>query len=236
MLCDMGDNKQTQIGIVVTAHFSNAFREHGREYLETMVRSVESSVNSKYKIYVMDNESEIPFKKSKRYDVTRFENQAQYGLSRTWNFGASKAYKEKCEVIVVCNDDIEFTDSINKIVDFCKKNPDRENCLLGPVSNGAFNRPQRYRRPTGKIRERNSYILNGFCQAFHREFYKKYNVNEKLWNVDGTKNKWGGEEKDLYQRCQPLGMRSLICGNWFVKHESISGWWPLHGLEKKNED
>lgn len=252
-------NGMYDIGIVVTAHYSEKLRKHGRKYLGSMVSSVEKHTNIRYKIFVMDNESEIPFESNDRYEVTRFENQAKGGLSRTWNHGAKLAYESGCQVTVICNDDLEFTETINDLFEFCISNEDRQNSLIGPVSPNSLDWPQkapwplsgkhpqgrhknprafwhgRYLSADGVVRDTThlkiggrQFLLNGFCYAFHREFYEKFNVDGKLWNIDGTENRWGGEEDDLYYRCTPLGMRSLVYHKWFVKHQLIAGWWTLH--------
>ena len=79
----------------------------------------------------MDNESEIPFESNDRYEVTRFENQTKEGLSRTWNHGLKLAYESGCQVTVICNDDLEFTETINDLFEFCISNEDRQNSLIG---------------------------------------------------------------------------------------------------------
>ncbi len=221
------------IGIVVTAHYSNKLRKNGKEYLESMVSSVEKHLKVRYKIFVMDNESETPFQSNDKYSVTRFENQIKGGLSRTWNCGVKLAYESNCEIIIVCNDDIMFTDSVNDLHQYCVNNEDRENCFIGPISDGAFNKRQRGSKSKSGVKAyshrkgtqgRKGYAINGLCQAFHKDFYVKYKVNGKLWNIDGKSQLWGGEEYDLYDRCNPLGMRSIVYRPWFVKHHGIHGW------------
>lgn len=226
------------IGFITTAHYSEKYRKQGREYLEAYVesiRNVQKIVGFDYKIFVMDNESEIPFVTTEDYSVKRFENQKQGGLSRTWNSGCKLAYASGCEIFIVSNDDIKFTESINELIKLCKSNKEKENYFIGPVSNGSSTFQQSATGPGKNVVEyteypwegRTGFPLNGFCQAFHVEFYNKFNVEGNLWNVDGTKALWGGEENDLFDRCTPGGMRSIVCEPWYVIHDKINGWRQL---------
>mgnify|MGYP003116614381 CR=1 FL=1 len=226
------------IGFITTAHQSLQYRSKGAEYLEkyvTSIKKVQKTLEFSYKIFVMDNESEVPFVTSEDYEVTRFSNQKEGGLSRTWNRGCQLARNANCELLIVSNDDIQFTESLSSLFNFYANNKDKENSFVGPISNGVSTHHQKGDSPRDKVVEytnsawasRPGFPLNGFCQAFHSSFYDKFNVSGNLWNVDGTKPRWGGEENDLFDRCTPKGMRSYVCEGWYVHHDKVSGWRKL---------
>lgn len=222
----------TKIGFVTTAHYSEELRPNGIEYLNSYLNSISENCEVDYNIYVMDNESVIPFDDESQYFYERFENQRSGGLSKTWNVGVERAYNDGCEVIVVSNDDIVFTETINDLFNYIRSNNDAKNCHVGPVCNNAITYHQQANGPGTAVIDytntpwdtRPGFPLNGYCFAFHRDFYKNFNVEGKLWNIDGTKPKWGGEENDLFDRCHPLGMRSVVYQPWFVGHYGDHGW------------
>lgn len=222
------------VGFIVTVFHDDKYRKYGKEYFKNYINSINENIKYDFKIFAMDNGSSIPFHpKNDEYIVKRFDNNRKTGLSRTWNVGCEMAYNSGCDIMVVSNDDVEFTETINDLIVYCFSNEDKKNCFIGPVSNpeGVSTPHQRRDGPGDNILDytnvpwngRSGYALNGFCQSFHRSFYEKFNSNGKLWNLDDTKPIFGGEEEDLFDRCTPLGMRSIVFEPWYVYHEKLTG-------------
>lgn len=213
-----------RIGIVVTTHHGE-LRPNGQELINTFVGSCKH-INCEYKIYLFDNSSETPIKiEDPNVVLTYVEDQTIRGLTGTWNDGVGMAYHDGCDIILVSNDDVIISDSINIFIDSIIDS----DVVYGPLSNGILCGYQKATGPstgvielTGNLRN----MLNGFLFGFNKDFFQKYKMdNGKLFSEEYP---WGGNEEEFQRRIWSQGARSIIIRSCYVHHTKYRGWLKLH--------
>ena len=228
-----------RVGLSITVH-NSSINQTGHQDMFACIDSFIDNIEYDYKIFIIDNQSDKNIKNSfsnENIDYTYIDNQIlSGGLTGAWNLGVSKCYEDNCDVIINSNEDVLFKQSINSFVETIYNFDDKENALFGPITNVGGTSTYHQQRQTEEERDSiievtnrfsshggQGYALNGFFLGFNKEFYKKFNV---LGNIFSTKEKdmWGGQEVELFDRNTPLGMRSFILENCFIKHKKNISW------------
>lgn len=212
-----------RVGVVVTTH-SGELRPNGAELIENFIKSCKH-IKHDYTIYVFDNSSEIAIKiNNPNVVLTYVKDQTLRGLTGTWNDGVEMAYEDKCDVILISNDDVTINDSINIFIENITEN----NVIYGPTSNGILAGRQWSRSPgkgkidlTGNIHN----MLNGFFFGFTNTFVSKFTKDGKLFNENYP---WGGNEEDFQKRIWNEGGRSIVIKDCWLAHRKIRGWVYFH--------
>jgi len=222
-----------KIGFIVTAHHSKEFRADGGKFLERFCLSLYKYCKYNFRIYVIDNSSTIPLNipNDKNIMYTRIKDQTIEGITGAWNKGIYKAYEDGCDILINCNDDLWFNDTINMFIDFIISHYN-ENTIYGVLSDGILSGSQKSSGPLDGIQTKtcnnDSTCLNGFCFAMTKDHYEKYrfephryfNPNNKHNGGDG---KWGGQEGQFIENSEK-GLTALIVNSCWLPHTKVRGW------------
>lgn len=228
-----------KVGINITVHNSD-INVRGYEDLKVCVNGFRKYVNDDYFICIIDNQSTgtpPEFIKDKNIQYVYINDQDQNGgLTGAWNLGVKMCYQNGCDVILNSNEDVEFSQSISNFIGFIYRFNDKTNGIFGPIANASgLSTPhqarQRNQEAAAIIETTNAYsshggqgyALNGFFLGFAKEFYEKFNVNGDIFSTK-TKDMWGGQEVELFDRNTPLGMRSFILENCYIQHNKNLSW------------
>ncbi len=222
---------EKKVGIVVTVHWSEEIRPNGDFLLKRFLDSLYQYCTHNFCIYIIDNESQfnlnVPNEKTK---YIRIEDQNKKGLTGAWNLGLNTAYNDGCDIIINCNEDLWFNETINYFIDKIDLDND-EDVIYSSFTNGVHSPYKNY--SNGEPREDLSLdlskdYLNGFLFAFNRNHYYKFRYkNDQYFNVNNKYNggdgKWGGQEGQFTENAEH-GARGLIVGKAFTFHDKIRAW------------
>lgn len=232
----------SKIGFVITVHWSDKIRPNGKNYALNLISSIKKYVKHDYTIYIIDNESqhEFDFSEFENLKYTRIEDQSVKGLTGAWNLGISLAHKDKCDVIIVSNDDLEFNDTINKFIDYINEDKQSKNTVYGPVSNGV-----QFQQKSNKAYDKvfvinsntGSYPINGFLFAFTSKHFDTFKYNdEEYFNINNKHNggdgKWGGQEGQFIENIEKGSIFKILAFCW-IKHYKETSWKIARNLYKK---
>lgn len=219
-----------KVGIVVVGHYSQKYRPTGQFLLLKFCDAFDNiSFQHECNLYIIDNASTDPLITlglSKYHRYVYINDQTKTGLTGAWNLGTLMAYHDNNDLIIICNDDIQFDESINNFIRDIETYDDRDISIFGPVSNGILSGVQRASQKNHQIYDltfNESNMVNGFCFAFTRKFYEHFKLDDtKLFNeIDYP---WGGNEEEIQRRIWLKGGKSIVLGSCFVYHEKIRGW------------
>ncbi len=228
-----------KVGIVCTTHYSIKNNKYGRIEVEKFLNSLKY-IKFNFELFLIDNQStdklKTIYEKEKWYNYYYIENQNIGGLTYAWNFGIKKAIDNNCDVILNCNDDLIFDNTINNFISFIYNHKFKHVGLYGPMTNkGGVSTPHQELKGIleNKITETtNYYALNGFINGFSKEMFNKFSINRNLYSIK-QEHKWGGQEVELFERNTKKGMRSFIYHNCFVKHKKHKSWLTAKNNENK---
>jgi len=220
-----------KVGFIITSHWSDKIRPDGNKFLSKIIDSIMKECKHKFKIYIIDNQSEyiLSFPDDRRIDYRRIDDQYEKGLTGAWNLGINAAYEDGCDILINCNDDLWFNETINLAIREISIFNDLENVVFGPVTNGVLGKgPQKIFDVTVKIQKLTNDVINGFCFAMHRNHYKKFRHNNTEYfnenNVhNGGDGKWGGQEGQWIENKKD-GLYCIILNQWFVPHIKLRNW------------
>jgi len=225
-----------KIGIVCTTHFSQKNNKYGHIEIKKFLQSL-IHIKYDFNLYLIDNQSDTKLKteysNKNWYKYYYIEDQSISGLTGAWNYGVKKAIEYDNDIIINCNDDLIFDDSVNNWIKFIIQHEHKDVGFYGPLTNvGGTSTPHQINDGLEeKITETTSYYaLNGFINAFTKECYNKFNINGDFYSTK-KEHKWGGQEVELFKRNTTIGMRSFIYHNCFIKHVKHRSW-----LTAKNND
>jgi hypothetical protein len=225
-----------KIGFIVTAHHSNVYRPDGGLFIERFCTTLNQSCKYEYNLYVIDNASEFNLNVSDNAYVIRIDDQTIEGITGAWNKGIYQAYVDNCDVIVNCNDDLWFNESINTFIESICSMPD-ENVIYGMLSNGIIAGPQKANGPTSGVLycacTSAETVINGFCFAMTKEHYEKYRFLDNMYfntnnKHNGGDGKWGGQEGQFIENSEK-GLFGLIINECWLPHTKVRGWKQLKG-------
>jgi len=229
-----------KIGIVCTTHFSKKNNMYGHIEVKKFLDSLQY-IDYEFNLYLVDNQSEeklnTKYENENWYNYYYIEDQSKFGLSGAWNFGVKKAIENNNDLIINCNDDLIFDNSINNWIKSIMNHEFKDVGFYGPLTNVGGSSTQHQIITDKGLYEKFTettkyYALNGFINAFTKECYNNYVINNNFYSIN-KEHKWGGQEIELFERNTPLGMRSFIYHNCFIKHVKHRSWLSAKNNEKK---
>lgn len=225
-----------KVGFIVTAHWSDMYRPDGGEYIQRFCKTLNQYCKYNFNLYVVDNASQYKLPITDNAIYLFIEDQTKKGITGAWNLGINKAYEDGCDIIVNCNDDIWFNDSINLFIDQINL-INNENSIYAPLSDGIISGPQKSNHTkTGTVHCQctNAYtVINGFCFAMTRAHYEKFRYQKnEYFNKDnkhnGNDGKWGGQEGQFIENSEK-GLFGTIINECWLPHTKVRGWTKLRG-------
>jgi hypothetical protein len=222
-----------KIGFVVTAHHSDDYRKEGGYFIERFCNSLNDNCKYKFNLYVVDNASEYKLNLPNNAILLRINNQMIGGITYAWNFGINRAYEDGCDIIINCNDDLWFNDTINILINYIINHNDN-NAIYSGLTNGTLGCSQLSSGPKSGIQIKKGHdILNGFCFAMTRDHYELFRFeNDKYFNVNNKYNggdgKWGGQEGQFMENSE-RGLYGIVVNDCFIPHTKVRGWKQLKG-------
>jgi len=229
-----------KVSFIITSHCSDNLRPKGNYYLKRQIDSIIEYCEHDFKIVIIDNEShtklEFP-ENDDRFIYHRIDDQTIEGVTGAFNKGMEVAYANGCDILITCNDDLWFNDSINKFISYIKETNNKD-IVYAPVSNGIL--------PPSKQRSDRAYagnfildcktdtnVINGFCYAFTKEHYEKYRYTDTQYfnrlnkHNGGGDGKWGGNEGQFIENSE-RGVYGVVFTECFVSHDKERGWMQLN--------
>ena len=246
-LVDVTNDKprtKTELGVVVTTYGKNGV--YVRRCITSIYRCVDTS---KYNVHVILYVNEVTDdltlsldKVFRKLTLVHVKDQtANGGLTGTWNQGIDWCRRKRCTCIVLSNDDVMLTNSINHVLrEACACAPsDDVHRYFGTLSNnagpGAINVWQHGTRPVddedAPLQTSNYRALNGFWMVFPTYVLER-NRYDKAHYFDPNKP-FGGNEVEWAERFfrQP-NHQSVVVQQSFVHHTKLQQWKPKD-LRKK---
>ena len=228
-LLNINLSKMKKIGVVITTHGYNGV--FVKQCLDCYKRELPK--NTYIVLYI--NESNDPIiddirKNYKGIDIIYINDQNKNGgLTATWNNGIDLCFKNKCETIILSNDDIIFDDSIKYIIKSANDSDKLE--YFGPLTNepgpAKGNQNQFGTSPLMKnnfvCRYNNKlWNINGFFMVFskkvllHNKFDKKHYFDPKY--------PFGGNETEWFNRFIKKGGMPIVVPRTFIYHYKLRSW------------
>lgn len=151
------------------------------------------------------------------------------GLTATWNDGIDLCIKNKCNTIILSNDDILFDNSIKNII----KEATNERGLkyFGPITNNPgpseINKLQYGTKPMNKkpytLIYNNNYInINGFFMVFPKHVLIKNKFNKDKYFDPSYP--FGGNETEWFNRFIKIGGEPILVPSTFIYHYKFARW------------
>ena len=135
---NIGKQNNMKIGFIITSHYSDHIRPNGQILLDRILNSILDHCSTEFIIYIIDNQSQhsLMFPLDTRIKYFRIEDQYEDGLTGAWNLGLNKAYRDDCDILINCNDDLWFDTTINKLIENIFNHNDSDNIVFGGLTNG----------------------------------------------------------------------------------------------------
>lgn len=220
-----------KIGFIITCHWSDEIRPNGNELLSNFAESLKN-LNYPYNLYIVDNQSEhkltIPSNATK---YIRIDNQYETGLTGAWNTGIFAAYNDGCDILINCNDDLWFNETINNFVEYINNDYDK-NIVYSALTDGSLGGPHLSSGPGTGIKKLScgidNDVINGFFFAFTKEHYELYRYSESEYfpinhEHNGGDGKWGGQEGYWIIKHKD-GLFGIIICETFIPHTKYRAW------------
>lgn len=223
-----------KVGFIATAHWSDKYRPDGGKFITRFCNTLHESCIYDYNLYVIDNSSQYKLNIPNSAIYIFIEDQTKEGITGAWNLGINCAYEDGCDIIINCNDDLWFNETINILIQHIIDNSD-VNAIYSGLTDGILHGTQLSNGPGTGIQIKNGHnIIGGFCFAMTRNHYEKYrfektkyfNVNNKYNGGDG---KWGGQEGQFMENSEK-GLYGIVVNECFIPHTKVRGWKQLKNL------
>lgn len=222
--------KYKRTGIVITTHGFNGI--FVRQCIDCYLRYLENIfivlyVNESSDPKILSIEKDYP---SIKYFYIEDQNESG-GLTNTWNEGIRECIKNRCEIIILSNDDIYFDSSIKNILIEASKCSLNENKYYGPLSNNPgpaeankinqFSLIQK-NKESYECKYKNSYFnLNGFFMVFPVHVLKRNKYYDTYFNPEYPFN-YG--EVDWFNRFLYLNGKPIVVPKTFIYHYKLRSW------------
>jgi glycosyltransferase involved in cell wall biosynthesis len=218
-------------GVIITAH-------NNWDHVQRAIESALKYIPKPHKILVYDNESTDPniLLIPKKYsDITyiRIDDQiANGGLTGTWDQGTKYLIKDKCDVILFQNHDVELTESIINLLDMAYK----EDALAsyGPLTNKCGYREQVAIGPSEGFTitdgVRPAHPINGFCWAATTKTLEANRFNEHCYF--DPKRPFRGNDNRWFNLMKKKGGHGVIVHSAWVKHAHLREWGEIDKLAR----
>lgn len=220
-----------KVSFVVTAHHSDEYRKNGGHFIERFCNTLNQHCKFDFNLYVVDNASQHPLNLPNNAILIRVDDQTIGGITSAWNLGINRAYEDGCDIIINCNDDVWFNDTINALINYVIEDNNTD-AVYGALTNGVLGGTQLSNKPKSGIQLKKAHDpLNGFCFAMTRLHYEKFRFEEnKYFNknnkYNGGDGKWGGQEGQFIENSEK-GLIGIVVNECFIHHDKIRGWKQL---------
>lgn len=233
-----------KIGFVITCHWSEKIRPNGNELLKKFYTTLYEYCKYPFQLYIVDNQSEfnLDIPSYPNIEVIRIENQYEKGLTGAWNIGLLHAYQDKCDILINCNDDLFFNESLNKFIQYIDLD-NNENIIYSALTNGVLGGKQFANAASDGIinldcKTDNS-VVNGFFFGFTSDHYKKYRYSITEYfpiehSHNGNDGKWGGQEGYWIEKSK-FGLSGIIIKEAFISHIKLRAWKTAKHIENENK-
>ena len=223
-----------KIGFVVTAHWSDEYRPNGNEFIKRFCTTLKEQCKHEFNLYVVDNGSEHELTKFDFAEYIRIEDQSIIGIVGAWNIGLSHAYHDGCDIIINCNDDLWFNDTINTFLNYVISDHNK-NVVYAALTDGVLSGRKKAHKPgigITKIECNNAHnVINGFFFAFTKEHYEYFKfTEEQYFNPDnkynGGERLWAGQEGQFMENSE-RGLYGIVVNECWLPHTKVRGWTKL---------
>ena len=211
-------------GVIITTHGNNGV------FVKQAVQSFLAFMPSNIYLVVYVNESndEITLQLKELFpsiDVVYVVDQHKNGgLTGTWNQGIERCFMNKCENVILSNDDLFILPNIHYILQELDRCNDRELKYFGPLTNepGPSNASQYHLFARREEPYRITQNLNGFFMAFpkHVLLVNKFD-RANYFNPAYT---FGGNEVEWNKRFLVKGGKPMVVPRSFVYHYKLKSW------------
>lgn len=225
-----------KIGFIVTVHWSDDLRPQAGEFIQRFCTTLKEYCNVDHQLYIVDNAStrkiDIPIYAS----YIRIDDQHIEGLTGAWNLGLNQAFIDGCDIIINCNDDLYFNESINTFIKYIYDDYNID-VIYSVLSNGIINGSQKANAPKQGIQHKScvnaSECINGFMFAMTREHYEKYRFTQTQYfnknnKHNGGDGKWGGQEGQFIENSSK-GLFGKIINECWIPHDKLRSWKHMVG-------
>jgi GT2 family glycosyltransferase len=226
-----------KIGFVVTAHRSDEYRIDGGHFIERFCNTLNTYCKYDFNLYVVDNASSYSLPVTQNAIILRIDDQTISGITGAWNLGIHRAYQDNCNIIINCNDDLWFNDTINTFIEYIIEHDDM-NAIYGPLTNGVLGGSQKSNTPLNGVQIKQFHtthheVINGFCFAMTNAHYEKYRyTDDSYFNINnmfnGGDGKWGGQEGQFIENAAK-GLYGIVINSCWLGHTKVRGWGQLRG-------
>lgn len=223
-----------KVGFVVTSHWSDELRPQGGEFLIRFCETLKEHCRYDFDLYVVDNASTYRLPTFDFAEYIRIEDQTLEGITGAWNKGLNRAYSDGCDILVNCNDDLWFNETINKLLSYIVEDFSSDTIYSG-LSDGILTGSQKSSNPKSGVQLKECInadtVINGFCFAMTKDHYEKYRyIDNSYFNKDNKHNggdgKWGGQEGQFIENSEK-GLYGVIVNECWIPHTKLRGWKQL---------
>lgn len=225
-----------KIGFVVTAHWSDGLRPDGGRFINRFHTTLKEYCKFNYQLYIVDNASTHKIDVPSDASYIRIDDQRIAGITGAWNRGINQAFTDGCDVVVNCNDDLYFNESINAFLKYVCDDYNID-VIYSILSNGILGGSQKSNAPGNGIQHKsctNAHTcINGFMFAMTREHYEKYQFTQTQYfnknnQHNGGDGKWGGQEGQFIENSSK-GLFGKVVNECWLPHDKHRGWKQLIG-------
>lgn len=164
--------------------------------------------------------------------VIVLQKPATGGLTWTWNDGIPKCIEQRCNTIVLSNDDVIFDASIRHLLQACEVSDN--NVYFGPLSNEPGNESNAAQLGTMPVNNNpfpclykgEAHNLNGFFMAFPVQSLVS-NMFDSTHFFNPT-YAFGGNETEWFERFRAKGGHGMVVPQAFVYHYKLKSWRKPH--------
>lgn len=219
-----------KVGVVITTNgFYGVFV---RQCIECYIRHLKDAY---IVLYINESNDEITLNLKDQFpmiDIVYISDQNENGgLTGTWNSGIDLCIKNKCEVVILSNDDILFNESIANIVLCASETPKNTLKYFGPLSNNPgpaeCNKSQydinvRDEEPFELLYNKKYSNVNGFYMVFPIHSLVANKFDDKYYFDPSYP--FGGNETEWFNRFLNIGGKPIVVPKTFVYHYKIKRW------------
>lgn len=225
-----------KIAIIVTTHWSSDIRPYGQEILTRLIDSLHC-IKYPYTLYIVDNQSQFKLSIPDNVKYIRIDDQFKKGLTGAWNVGLYSAYCDDNDILINCNDDLYFNETINNFIEYLINGHD--DIVYTARTNGVLSGKQLSTGPGMGITElsmkTDNDIVNGFFFGFTKNHYTKYAyMPDEYFPIEhihnGGDGKWGGQE-GYWMTDNCTNIKGQIINSTFIPHTKYRSWKTAKGLD-----
>jgi hypothetical protein len=225
-----------KVGFTTTSHWSDELRPTGGMFIKRFHTTLKEYCRFDYQLYIIDNASTYKIDVPPEASYTRIDDQRIGGITAAWNRSIYQAYADGCDIIINCNEDLYFNDTINVFIQYIHHD-DNDDIIYSALSNGILGGSQKANAPSTGIQTKSCTsdhtCVNGFFFGMTRKHYEKYRFTEDQYfnknnRHNGGDGKWGGQEGQFIENSE-RGLSAKIINECWLPHDKQRGWKQLVG-------